>query len=302
MGTYARLRLQNGDDTEYKLHANKDKLYNGFNYKEDVLDKILDSPVDETGMHEDKEDTRPHIYIFDLSMTEPDWNSIPFIEKLHNKARKYTEIIKSVILSYYTVTKNKHDTVRLTHFEDLLSEKLTGEKYSYMRLDKPRQIISMVIAKLNNYSTPNYMDCTTGAGISCPPENLLSYLRIKENIIKNFRYNHRICRNGCIEDFNKKYECNLPSVDINKVKEIAEYIKSSSYFIRIDIEEFSIKAEKVSNFMYKKSLLNDPRQHPESSIICLLACHILGCKIYKLFMTYTDWYHIGINLDLTQMV
>lgn len=301
MGDYARIRLGNGEL--------KEQTYNPFNNKKDVFGKILDIPIEE--IVKDKDDDKClKICIFKPDVLEPDPYSITVIEKLHINGNKYIKIIQSIISSYFIVTKNKYDYIRLKTFKRLFSNMLTSKDYDRVKLDKHREIIDMVIIRLNNYSVPDYMERAYNVDIEELDTKVIAYLKVNPSLF--LRFNRELDYDNCIENFNKRYGTSISTINIDEVKQVVEYIKKNSFLVRIDVKEFSIISYKLSSFLRERIPLNLPlnlEHFPEYNLedndnfttICVIACYILGCKIRQVVDKIPHMCSIGIHIDLEQI-
>ena len=294
IGKYAKLRLQDKEN----FCINKEEKYGCFN-KKGSLNKIIDKPIKVIKLDKDEDEDDictskyMEVFVINPTLSDADCYSIPLIEKLHIKAKKYIQAIQTVVLSYYIVTTNKQDFVELESFEELLGNVLPrSEDYDFIKLDKIREIIDMVIVRFNNYSTPGYTDYNKSIELHNKFIDVIAYLKIKEELIIPF--NCDLNYYNCVANFNKKYQCSISSVSTDKVKEIVEYIKNNNYFIRVDIPGFNSSAYYLRTFFYNKKLLD---LSIDSAIICIMACYLLGCRIHYVNKKRPCICNIGISIN-----
>ena len=245
-----------------------------FNRNKDTLDTILDEPIEIT------EFFGKSMTIFDSDSSLPDWYSIPVIEKVHINFSKYIKYVQEVISSNYIVTKNRNDFVSIGDFTQLLLTLLkTKEDIMINRL---AEIVDMVIAKLNGYSTPGYAKYESIIRVLGREFYNIAFLKLKPELIKPFEskidYKHAVANYK--KDYNITHLCYQGAdeskvFDWVRVKAVIEYLTSNPIFVRIDKEEFS-----RSSGGFKHMIENKLKNGYCSSNDTIMACYLLGCKIY----------------------
>jgi hypothetical protein len=250
---------------------------------------VEDSPVTFNNKRETLNRVRDEIYdsmrtvsIINENMSVPDWYSIPVIEKVHKVGGKYIKAIQSVISKYYTVTKNKEDFVSFHDFDMLLSTTLRNKS-----INRLPEIIDMVIARLNKYSTPGYIDYKYNIRVFDRRGIFynIAFLKLKDNLTKDFEinidyenalinfyncYNISVSDNGITKDTTRE-------INLERVKEVVEYIQSNPIFVRIDKEEFG-----NGSYGFKHDIEGELPSRYCSNGVVILACFLLGCQLYDI--------------------
>lgn len=268
------------DEQQYKL-IDKEAIikdiikdqFPTFNRTKDTLDAILEYPIEIT------EFFGKSMTIFDFDSL-PDWYSIPVIEKVHTNFSKYIKYVQEVISSNYIVTQNRNDFVSIGDFTQLLLTLLKAKED--IMINRLAEIVDMIIAKLNNYSTPGYAKYKSIIRVMNREFYNIAFLKIKPEIITSFEskidYKHAVANYK--RDYNITHLCYGGADESNvfdwvRVKAVIEYLTSNPIFVRIDKEEFS-----RSSGGFKHMIENKVKNGYCSSDDTIMACYLLGCKIY----------------------
>lgn len=120
----------------------------------------------------------------------------------------------------------------------------------------------------------------------------------KEKIkIKNIRsFKDSIDYTNCTEKFNSKYKCDIKLINLDKVKEVVEYIKRKPYFVMVDGEDLTISSYNLKCFLSRKKIID--KYNCDSNIQIILACYLLGCKIYNIHKGYESICNIGLIVKI----